>query len=102
MENNFTEKDAIIEAEAMRERLIGVPDLGGECVRACPILTAGRLANPNYVRGVVACLRESCAFYDIDSSDPNFRECQLFNAGNAAQLASERLDDVYKLLERRR
>ena len=61
----------------------------------------GVLANPKYEHGGVACLREACAFYDIDEPDPGFRECCVMLSGSRAALIAEILDGIGKMLHKR-
>jgi hypothetical protein len=101
MEGQFTEKDSIRPAEAARQNITGEigREPGAECLTVCPILTAGALANPNYERGGVACLREACAFWDLDSPEGQ-RDCLIYRAGFEAAVSTDYLKEMRNLLKR--
>lgn len=103
MENSFTEKDAIQEAHAIHVKLIGSELNSDEApIQICPILTAGRMANPHWQRGAVSCLKDECALYDIDSIDDidSGRQCQIYRAGMVFDGLDDALGRIYELLRK--
>lgn len=100
MNDRFTEQDSIRIAEASRDNITGEIDHEpyADCLTVCPLLTAGALANPNYERGGVACLGDSCAFYDIDQPNPDERGCSICGANNQAELTAEFVKMIYQYM----
>lgn len=102
MDGKFTEQDSIRIADAARDNITGEMHDSGtvDYLSVCPLLTAGFIANPNYTRGGVACLREACALWDMDSANENSRECLLYLAGFDTSVSAEYIKEIRDLLRR--